>query len=240
MAWWIISADSTNPYWPPLSEVISAFATTWFEGRFAQDVVPSVMRLLIGYFAAVALGVVFGVVIGSLSTLRKLLEPIMEFFRAVPPPVLIPVIVLLFGIGDEMKILVIISGAIWPVLLNTIEGVRAVDEVLRDTAKCYRFGWRTVVSRLVLPAASPQILVGARIALSVAIILTVISEMFAASNGIGFTIMGFQRTYALPQMWSGIILLGLIGVALSLGFKLVEHVLLRWYRGQRASEREGK
>ena len=177
--------------------------------------------------------------IGSSRVLRGLLEPVLEFFRAIPPPVLVPVLILFAGIGTSMKILVIFSGCVWPILLNTVEGVRGIDEVLRDTARCYRLRPATQLRYLVLRAASPQIAAGARQALSVGVILMVISEMFAANNGLGFTIVQFQRSFAIPEMWSGILLLGLVGVVLSLLFRLVERRVLAWYRGQRDIERRG-
>lgn len=238
-AWWLATANSTNFYWPPLRTIVEVFGPTWLEGKLTSDVLPSLARLGVGYVAALALGIGIGVAIGSSRTLRATVEPVLEFFRAIPPPVLVPILILFAGIGDGMKVLVIVSGAIWPILLNTVEGVRSIDEVLRDTAACYRFRTRTRLTTLILRGASPQIMAGARQALSIAIILMVISEMFAASNGLGFTIIQFQRSFALPQMWSGIILLGLIGVALSLLFRLVETRVLAWYFGQRNTQQSG-
>jgi ABC-type nitrate/sulfonate/bicarbonate transport system permease component len=239
VAWWAVTAGSTSFYWPPLSEILGVFPETWFEGRLTSQVLPSLMRLAAGYALALVVGVGLGVAIGSSRTLRSLLEPVLEFFRAIPPPVLVPILILFAGIGTNMKILVIFSGCVWPILLNTVEGVRGIDEVLRDTARCYRLRHATRLRSLVLRAASPQIATGARQALSVGVILMVISEMFAANNGLGFTIVQFQRSFAIPEMWSGILLLGLVGVGLSLLFRLVERRVLSWYRGQRSIERKG-
>jgi ABC-type nitrate/sulfonate/bicarbonate transport system permease component len=126
---------------------------------------------------------------------------------------------------------------VWPILLNTVEGVRAVDSVLIDTARSYGISGLARLRRLILPSAGPQIATGMRQALSIAIILMVISEMFAASNGLGFTIVQFQRSFAIPEMWSGIILLGLIGFVLSELFRLAERRVLAWYHGQRDAVR---
>jgi ABC-type nitrate/sulfonate/bicarbonate transport system permease component len=168
---------------------------------------------------------------------RAFCEPVLEFLRAVPPPVLVPVIMLFAGIGDTMKIVVITSGCVWPVLLNTVEGVRAVDSVMVETARSYHIGGVGRLRHLVLPAASPQIVAGLRQALSIGIILMVISEMFAASNGLGFAIVQFQRSFAIPEMWSGVLLLGLLGFALSLLFRLAESRFLAWYHGLRRAQR---
>jgi ABC-type nitrate/sulfonate/bicarbonate transport system permease component len=235
--WWYATADTTSYYFPSLADIMIAFKETWFSRRLLDDVVPSVARLLTGYLICVVVGVSVGVALGLHRRLRALLEPILEFFRAVPPPVLIPVLMLIAGIGDGMKILVIVSGAVWPVLLNTVEGVRAVDEVMDDTSRSYGVtGWARI-RHLVLPSASPQILAGMRQSLSISIILMVISEMFASSSGLGFTVVQFQRGFAIPEMWSGIIVLGLLGFVLSLVFQAFESRALRWYHGLRRSER---
>jgi len=133
---------------------------------------------------------------------------------------------------------VIISGAIWPIMLNTVEGVRATDEVMRETGRSYHIGGPYRLRYLVLPAAAPQILTGVRQSLSIGLILMVISEMFASSSGLGFTIVQFQRSFAVPEMWSGILLLGLIGLALSAVFRLIERRILRWYHGIKEVQRE--
>jgi len=235
--WFVATDGSENFYVPPLRKILAAFADTWTPARLRADVLPSVLRLAVGYLLAVLLGVGLGVLIGEHRRLRATLEPVLEFFRAVPPPVLVPVIVLFAGIGDGMKVIVIVSGCVWPILLNTVEGVRAVDAVLIDTARSYGLGGIARLRKLVLPSAGPQIAAGMRQALSIAIILMVISEMFAASNGLGFTIVQFQRTFAIPEMWSGIILLGLLGFALSELFRLAERRMLAWYYGLREAQR---
>lgn len=236
-AWWFATEGSQSFFWPPLRDILGTFAETWWPDRIMGDVVPSLLRLLVGFAIAFVLGVGLGVAIGKSRALRAYLEPVLEFFRAIPPPVLVPILILFFGIFNTMKVVVIITGCIWPILLNTVEGVRSLDEVLIDTSKIYRLSRRARLWYNILPGASPQIFAGARQALSVGIILMVISEMFAASNGIGFTIIQFQRTFAIPQMFSGIIVLGLLGVALALVFRLVETRILRWYLGLRAAQR---
>jgi ABC-type nitrate/sulfonate/bicarbonate transport system permease component len=234
-AWWFVSAGSTNYQWPPLSKILKAFQDTWTLDRFRSDVFPSLIRLGLGYLVALVVGIAVGVLIGGSSAVRAFFEPVLEFMRAIPPPVLVPIIMLVAGIGDTMKVIVIASGCVWPVLLNTVEGVRGRDEVLADTCRVYGIRGTQRIRHLILRAASPQILTGARQALSIAIILMVISELFAARNGLGFTVMQFSRSFQIPEMWSGVFLLGLIGVALALAYNLVERWLLRWYHGQRAT-----
>jgi ABC-type nitrate/sulfonate/bicarbonate transport system permease component len=237
LAWWWTSDASTNFYLPPLRQILAAFADVWIGERFATDVLPSLARLAAGYLIAAVVGIGAGVVIGQSRLVRGIAEPGLEFLRAIPPPVLIPILILFAGIGDQMKIIVIAVGAVWPILLNTVEGVRAVDPVLIDTARSYRIGGLGRLRHLTLPAAGPQIFAGLRQALSIAIILMVISEMFAAREGLGFAIIQFQRTFAIPEMWSGTILLGLLGFVLATLFRVVERRILFWYFGQRAAAR---
>jgi len=233
----VASADSQSFYLPPLREILGVFAGVWLGPRLVEDVLPSLARLLAGFALATVLGVALGVVVGSSRRLRAACEPVLEFLRAIPPPVLVPIFILVAGIGTTMKVLVIVSGCIWPILLNTVEGVRARDEVLEDTCRVYGIAGLARLRHLVLRAASPQIVTGMRQALSIGIILMVISEMLAASSGLGFTIIQFQRGFAIPEMWSGILLLGLFGVALSLLFRVFEHQVLSWYHGLRRTQR---
>jgi ABC-type nitrate/sulfonate/bicarbonate transport system permease component len=237
-AWFVLTEGSQNFYVPSLRTILTAFADTWTPDRLRADVLPSLLRLAAGYALAVVVGVALGLVIGTSPRIRATCEPVLELFRAIPPPVLVPVIMLFAGIGDGMKVIVIVSGCVWPILLNTVEGVRAVDGVLSDTARSYRITGPARLRHLVLRGASPQIVTGMRQALSLAIILMVISEMFAASNGIGFSIVQFQRGFAIPEMWSGVILLGLLGFALSVLFGLAERRILAWYSGLRGAQRQ--
>lgn len=233
LAWWAATARGDNFYFPPPTKVAATFVDVWGSARLMDDVLPSVARLLAGLAAATALGVALGVPIGLSPRLRAITEPALEFLRAIPPPVLVPVLLLVAGVGDKMKILVIVSGCLWPILLNTVEGVRAVDEVLADTCCSYGISGPGRLRHLVLRAASPQIMTGVRQALSVGIILMVISEMFASSSGLGFAILQFQRGFQIPEMWSGMVLLSVIGVALALVFRLVERLVLSWYHAPR-------
>jgi ABC-type nitrate/sulfonate/bicarbonate transport system permease component len=235
LAWWYVSGG--NFYITSPAVIARTFGDVWTAERLMTDAVPSVVRLLAGFGCAAALGVALGVLIGSSPRLRAYAEPVLEFFRAIPPPVLVPVLILFAGIDSTMKVLVIISGCIWPVLLNTVEGVRAVDPVLSDTCRTFGITGTTRLRTLVLRSASPQIMAGLRQALSIAIILMVISEMVAASNGLGYTIVQFQRTFAIPEMWTGIVLLGLLGFVLALLFGVAERRVLSWYHGLRRAAR---
>ena len=199
---------------------------------------PSLGRLAVGILLAIVVGIVAGTLIGLMRWLRELLEPMLEFFRAVPPPVLLPIIaVVLMGPTDAMKVVVIVDGSVWPILLNTIEGVRSTDSVMTETARSFAVTPSERLRYLVLPAASPRIMAGVRQWLSIALILMVISELGYSSSGLGYQIVFFQRNYLVAEMWSGIVLLGLIGVLLATIFGFVERRVLRWYHGIKEVER---
>ncbi|MFE5291378.1 ABC transporter permease [Isoptericola sp. NPDC056618] len=237
-AWWIATDGSTDLYWPALRTILEIFPQTWDADRWAHDVAPSLGRLAVGYLAALVVAVALGTAIGSSRRLRAATEPTMEFFRALPPPVLVPVIALFAGYtSPTSKIITIALGCLWPILLNTVDGVRGLEPVVLDTARSYRLGPVRRLTAVVLPGAAPRIVTGARQALSIGVILMVISELFGATRGLGAAVVQFQRSFAIPQMWTGIILLGLVGVGLSVLFHLAESRVLAWYHGQRAVER---
>ncbi|BDZ44647.1 hypothetical protein GCM10025866_05560 [Naasia aerilata] len=198
-----------------------------------QNIVPSLARMLGGWTVAVILGVLLGVAIGRSRRFGDYVEPIVHFVRAIPPPALIPIFLILLGFGTEMRVSLITFAVIWPVLLNTIDGVRSVESLHLDTAKVFEFDRRKVFFGIVLPSAAPKIFAGMRVSLSVAIIIMVISEMVGLPDGIGNVILGAQRTYRMADMWAGILLLGILGYVLNALLALVETRITRWHRGAR-------
>lgn len=235
--WGVWSTIAPMKFFPGPLAILEAFWKTWVGPAFLQDVLPSLGRLAIGIVLSIAVGIAAGTVIGLVRWLRDLLEPVLEFFRAIPPPVLVPILMLMLGPTDATRVVVIVAGAVWPVLLNTIEGVRSTDSVMTETARSYALTRGERLRYLVLPSASPRIMAGVRQSLSVALILMVISEMFNNSSGLGYRITYFQTNYLIAEMWSGILLLGLVGVAVAAVFQIVERRVLHWYLGSREAAR---
>ena len=231
VAWALWATRGASPFFPAPQRILDAFISTWVGPAFITDVLPSLGRLGLGIIGSIAVGIAAGTLIGTVRWMRELSEPLLEFFRAIPPPAMIPIIALILGPTDTMKVAVIILGAVWPVLLNTIDGVRATDSVMKDTAKSFQLSRVERFRYLILPAAMPRIMTGVRQSMSIGLILMVISEMFYASSGLGSQIVYFQRNYLIAEMWSGIVLLGLTGVLLAFIFGFVERRLLRWYHG---------
>jgi ABC-type nitrate/sulfonate/bicarbonate transport system permease component len=235
VAWGLLSAGSESFYFPPLTSILATFADIWLFERIGSDVVPSLVRMGLGYGIAVVVAVAAGVSLGMLRRGRLVAGPIVEFLRSIPPPALLPFAILVFGTSTDMKVFIIAFVCLWPILLNTIDGVTSVDPTLRETTRVY--GVRTIdrIRLVVMPAAAPQIFAGMRTSLSLALILMVISEMVASTNGIGYFVLEAQRRFNMPEMWSGIFMLGILGYVLNAGFVLIERRVLRWHRGARAS-----
>jgi ABC-type nitrate/sulfonate/bicarbonate transport system permease component len=135
---WTASAGSYD--YPPLGDVPSAFADTWVFERFGEDVVPSLVRLGIGYALAVVTGIALGVVLGQRPALRRMLTPVVEFLRAIPAPALIPFAILVLGVENDSKIVLIAVVCVFPILLNAIDGVAGVEPTLLDTTRVDRPG----------------------------------------------------------------------------------------------------
>ncbi|MFI6347143.1 ABC transporter permease [Streptomyces sp. NPDC050560] len=235
LVWWFVSLDSTSPFWPSLKSIVTSFRDLWLFDRFGSDILPSLGRMLAGYALAVVVGVGLGVPLGRLPVLRRAFEPALQFLRALPATALVPVGIVLLGIGNAPKIALTAFVTVFPVLLNTVDGVRAVGRELEDTARSYRLTRAQRVLLVQLPAAAPNILAGMRIALSVSFVMMVVTELTAATSGIGFVTLQAQQSFQVSEMWAGMLLLGILGVLFNGAFVLVERRLLRWYTKEQGS-----
>jgi sulfonate transport system permease protein len=234
--WWIWSAGSKNLYFPPLESVLKALWTQWVTGPARAELASSLEHLIVGYAIAGALGIGLGAALWSLRYAREAVSPYLYFLYVLPAPVLVPAAMTLFGIGFSMKVVLIAFAAMWPTLLNTLDGMRGVDPVQLDTSKSLGLPrWRNVL-QVVLPAAGPQIVAGLRNSLQVAIILMVVSEWEASTDGIGYYIVNAQQSFDYVGMWSGIIVLAIIGTVANLLFVVAENRVLHWHYGARAVE----
>ncbi|HEX6418500.1 MAG TPA: ABC transporter permease [Acidimicrobiales bacterium] len=231
--WWWTSERSTEVFYPPLSRIVEKLQEDWLFEQVGSDLLPSLGRFTVGYLIAAAVGVALGTLIGLAPRVRQASQPVVEFLRSIPPPLLLPFVLVVVGIGNDSKVVLIVLGSVWPVLLNAIDGVRGVDPQLLDMARSYGLGRRLQITRVILPAASPKIAVGMRTALSVALILMVISEMQASSNGLGFQVLNAQRSFDTAGTYAGVIVIGVVGLVVNLGFLVAESWIMRWHRGAR-------
>jgi ABC-type nitrate/sulfonate/bicarbonate transport system permease component len=226
--WSAITLASPDIFFPTPAAIVARAFEFWTSGEGLHNLRSSLGNLFAGLGLAVLIGVVLGLLIGSSRVLSLAFGPLIEFARAIPSTALIPFALLLLGLGDDMKIFLITFGTLWPILLNTVDGMRSIDPTLRDTASVYQIRGRARVTRVILPAVAPRIATGIRIAIPISLILVVTSELVGSSVGIGFVIVDAQATFRLLDMWSGILLLGVLGFLISWLFGLLERRLLRW------------
>jgi ABC-type nitrate/sulfonate/bicarbonate transport system permease component len=237
-AWQLLAVMAADPVnWPTFTAVAARFWESWAVNpeAWSGGVAPSVARLLVGWLAAVVVGVGIGTLIGLSRKARDLVGPLVAFLRSIPPPALVPLFIVLLGIGDAMKVAMIGFGVVWPILLNTADGVASVEPLQRDTARVFRVGPVDQLRRIVLPAAGPSIFAGLRISLSMAVILMVISEMVATVDGVGFALVQAQRGFRTLDVWAAILALGVIGYALNVLLAAVEARVLAWHRRARST-----
>ncbi|OLT14378.1 hypothetical protein BJF78_02245 [Pseudonocardia sp. CNS-139] len=231
--WWAVSAQSDSPYFPPLADILDELHDEWIAGDATLQLLPSLRNLAVGFAAGSLLGVLAGALLWRLPVVRRATSPIVYFLYVLPAPALLPAMIALFGLGEVRQMALIAFGATWPALLNTLDGMRGIDQVKFDTARAMRFSGLRTVWQVVLPGASPQIAAGLRAGLQVSIILMVVSEMVAAREGIGYFILEAQTVFAITTMWTGILVLSVVGTVLNSAFVGVERRVLRWYHGSR-------
>lgn len=226
--WWV---SSTN--WPPVSDVVRALLAGLRSGELLQVFVSTLWRMAAGFAIGAALGVALGLGMGSLPWLNASLRPLVELLRPIPIPAVIPPLILLLGIDHAMKVFVIAFSTFFPVLVNTLGGVRAVEQTALDVGRTLQLGRLRILAKVVLPASLPFILAGMRISLALALIVAVVSEMIAGSEGIGYYIMTMQYAMRASDMYAAILLLAATGYALNLLVLGVEGRLLHWWQGHR-------
>jgi ABC-type nitrate/sulfonate/bicarbonate transport system permease component len=236
IAWQLWTASAHEARFPRLSTILVEFRKMWLFSQFGEHVVPSLERVGAGFAIAVVVGIALGVPLGLSTRGRRAAMPHIEYWRAMPPPALLPIsIILVHSIGNRQKIAFIAFFCIFPVLLNTIDGVRGLDPTLLETARSYGVPWHDRIRRLVLPAALPQIVAGMRNSLALAVIMMVLSEYFSSTNGVGYVLLISKNTFQLVPMWAAIVLIGVLGYLLNLLFLLAERRALAWHRGWRAA-----
>lgn len=226
--WHLLSRDSTNLFFPPLEKIVRDSLAYWTSPVGIEGIRRTLLNLTRGLLLGVGAGVVVGLVLGQVTALRTAFLPLLEYVRAIPGTALIPVSLSIFGIGDPMKIFTIAMGSFFPILLNVIDGTRQIHGLWLDTGVVFGLSRAQRQLRIVLLALVPRIVAGMRICVPLSLIIAVTSEMFASSAGIGYVIANAQYTYNIGAMWSGLFLLGVIGVTFSVALRLVERSIRRW------------
>lgn len=228
---WQVSAVywTESPNWPPLTAVAVALVAGIQSAELLEVFGSSLYLMTVGYAMGVACAIILGLLMASVRLVHAALEPMVELLRPIPIPAIVPPLILLLGVDDQLKIFVIAFSVFFPVLINTVAGVRAVDPVAIDVARTFRAGRLRTLSHVILPASLPYILAGMRISLALALIITVTAEMIAGSAGIGYFLVTTQYAMRAAEMYAAILLLALTGYALNRGFLAMERRVLHWY-----------
>jgi ABC-type nitrate/sulfonate/bicarbonate transport system permease component len=239
-AWEAGTRAARSPDFPTPSAIVARMYRLWFSGPASdafltsaarENIVPSLARMAVGLAASIVVGVGLGLALGRSERVFAYLDPMFQFARVIPPPTLVPVFIALFSLGTQMQVASIIFSAVWPILLNTTDGARSVDELQMATARAFRLSAAERLTKIIFPSVLPKIFAGLRLSLSLSLILMVFSELLpGTANGIGFELVDAQSRSDLTTMWSAIVLLGILGYALNAILLMVERRTLAWHR----------
>jgi ABC-type nitrate/sulfonate/bicarbonate transport system permease component len=219
---------STN--WPPFSAVLVALVRGIAGGELLGVIGSSMWRMTQGYLLGAAAGIVIGLALALIPPVRATLEPAIELVRPIPITAVIPPLIFILGLDDPLKIFCVALATFFPVVLNTVAGVAGVDPVYRQVALTFGVPRWVTLRRVIVPAALPLILAGLRTSLGIALIVTVIAEMIAGQQGVGYYLLSMQFAMRGADMYSVIVLLTLVAYALNRGFIAWEARVIRWAR----------
>jgi NitT/TauT family transport system permease protein len=213
---------------PPFSVVLRALYEMAVSGELGVHLLASTARALSGFLIAVAIGVPLGLFIGWYRTLAEVLDPLLELFRNTAPLALLPVFVLVLGMGETSKVSMVVYSCVWPVVLNTVSGVRNVDPLLIRSARSMGLRPLQLFVKVVLPASVPSVFTGIRLAGAFSILVLIAAEMVGAKAGLGYLVNYSQFTFEIPKMYAGIITLALLGLAFNQTVLFAEKRLAAW------------
>lgn len=200
-------------------------------GELIVDSLGSMWRVTSGFVVGAGLALPLGLLMGASPRVFALMNPLVQVLRPIPPIAYIPLAILWFGLGNPPAVFLIAIGAFFPVLINTIAGVRHVDGIYIRAARNLGANQRTLFLRVMLPAAVPHILSGVRIGIGTAFIVVIVAEMIAVNNGLGFRILEAREYFWSDKIVAGMITIGLLGLAIDMGVTRLNNHLLRWHRG---------
>ncbi|HEY1499925.1 MAG TPA: ABC transporter permease [Acidobacteriaceae bacterium] len=195
-----------------------------------RDIVDSLRRVALGFGAASIIGIPLGLILGWYPAANQVVNPVMQILRPISPIAWIPVAIIFFGIGDDAAIFLIFLGAFFPIVVACINGVANVPSVYRRAGRNFGLTPPQLLARVLFPAALPQILVGLRIALGIAWLVVVAAEMTAVESGLGFLVIDSRNSgKRYDLVVAAILIIGLIGLILDVGFRRLEKLRsVRW------------
>lgn len=206
-----------------------------FSGELPHDLLATFLRVLIGFLIGAGLALPLGLLMGTFERVYRVFNPLIQVLRPIPPIAYVPLSILWFGLGNPPAYFLISLGAFFPVLMNTISGVRNVDAIYIRAAQNLGAGRLRIFSRVILPAAMPHILTGLRIGIGVAFICVIVAEMIAVNNGLGYRIIEAREYFWSDKIIAGMITIGLLGLTIDTCMSWLNNYLLRWHRGLESS-----
>ncbi len=215
----------------PFDPAHSSFLAWCFSGEMLRDAYASMYRVVVGFLVGGVLAIPLGLLMGANDRIYKLFNPLIQVLRPIPPIAFIPLSILWFGLGNPPAIFLIVIGAFFPMLMNTIAGVRHVDSIYIRAARSMGASQTTMFLRVMLPAATPYILTGARIGVGTAFIVVIVAEMIAVNNGLGYRILEAREFFWSDKIIAGMFTIGLLGLAIDTGMNRLNNYLLKWHRG---------
>ncbi|MET7767793.1 ABC transporter permease [Nocardia sp. NPDC005366] len=213
---------------PPFSTVAQAFIDLVRSGEMWTHVSASLNRSLSGFALALVIAVPLGIAIAWYKPVAELLNPILELFRNTAALALLPVFVLILGIGETSKVALVVYASVFPILLNTITGVRTVDPLLVKSAVSLGLKPIRLFQKVILPAAIPSIFTGLRMAAASSILVLLAAEMVGARAGLGYLITAAQQNFQIPNMYAGILAISLLGLSFNGLLVTLERRFSRW------------
>jgi NitT/TauT family transport system permease protein len=213
---------------PPLSEVLRTAVELIENGQLINHVQASVSRSLVGFALAILYAVPLGLAIGWYRPFASVVSPLLEALRNTAALALLPVFILLLGIGEASKIALVVYSCSFPILLNTIAGVRNVDPLLIKSARTMGLSSLQLFRKVILPAAVPTVFVGIRLAGAYSLLVLVAAEMIGAKAGLGYLIIYAQYNFQIPNMYVGILSLTVIGLCFNQALQQLEKHFTRW------------
>jgi len=225
-AWWLLAVTGANLPTPPM--VVARAIELIADGTLLTDIAASLSRVLTGFALGTAVAVPVGFLMGWYVSARAVIEPWVQFFRTIPPLAIIPLAIVLLGIGEEPKILVIFLAAFFACVILTFQGVVDVDKTLINAARVLGAKDGAIFARVVVPASVPFILVGMRVGLGASWATLVAAELIAAQQGLGYRMQQAQLYYELPTIFVGLITIGVLGLVMDRLLLLAERKLTGW------------
>ncbi|MBT8342003.1 MAG: ABC transporter permease [Desulfatitalea sp.] len=216
-------------FFPPPSSMLKALYDMTLSGEVFPHIGISILRAVAGYMIAAGVGLSIGILVAWSKLFENIFDPLIELIRPISTFALVPVMFVWFGIGNGSKIAIIVKACFFPIVLNTIAGIKGVDVRLILAARALGAGGLQMWTKVLIPSALPMIITGMRISTAMSMLAIVGVEMLAADSGIGFLVIDAQRTFATDRMFAGIMVISLMGFSLDRLARFIQGNILVWH-----------